>query len=169
MNTVSAPDSATRIYRIGWGPRALCVVFTAFATVFLISVLWGVYFGGREADFWTMFVGFVLVAVGTMLTAEKFTTTVTLTENEIRLRSGFGERKLPLDKIRGKRRYYDPGGDETPGEWRLKIVSDDDRYPTLDFDERYTFDETFHEWFLGLRDLDETDKTAPKPSNFGLV
>ncbi len=56
-----------------------------------------------------------------------------------------------------------------PGEWRLKIVSDDDRFPSLDFDEKYKFDETFRAWFNQLPDLDEADKTAPKTLNSGLV
>ena len=169
MEITQTPVRPTHVYRISWGQRVFCVIFTAFAFVFLGAVLWGAFFSNKDVDPLTIFIGFVLVASGGFLTAEKFTTAVTLTEKEVRLRSGFDDQKLPTDKIRGRRRYFAPGDGESPGEWRLKIVSEDDRFPTLDFDERYTFDEAFHAWFNQLPDLDEADKHAPKTSNFGLV
>jgi hypothetical protein len=159
----------THVYRIKWGQRVFCVIFMAFACVFLGAVLWGIFFSEKEVGPWTIFIGFALVAGGGLLTAEKFMTAVTLTEKEVRLRSGYADQKLPIDRIRCRRRYFAPGDGESAGEWRLKIVSDDDRFPTLDFDERYTFDEEFHAWFNRLPDLDESDKHAPEPSNLGLV
>ena len=122
-----------------------------------------------DTDSWTIVVGFALVAGGGFIAAEKFTSTVTLGESEIRLRSGFAEKRLPIDKIRGRQRYYNAGDGEAGGEWRLKIVSDDDRFPTLDFGEQFNFDDAFRTWFSHLPDLDEADKTKPKTSNFGFV
>jgi hypothetical protein len=52
----------------------------------------------------------------------------------------------------------------------LKLEPNDDRIPTLEFEETYyTLDDHFFAWFNALPDLDALDKTTPEKSNFGLV
>ena len=80
-----------------------------------------------------------------------------------------GKRVLPLAKISGRRRYLDRGGEDSPSVWHLVFESNDDRFSKLDIEELYRFDDFFYKWFNALADLDELDKTRPKPSNFGLV
>ena len=80
-----------------------------------------------------------------------------------------GQTVLPFDKIRGRRRYFDPGYQNAPGAWHLVFESNDDRYNSIDIEDLYRFDSFFQEWFHALPDLDELDKKVPKPSNFGLV
>ena len=82
----------------------------------------------------------------------------------------FERRTLPLDKIRGRRRYLDGGGDESPSIWHLKLEPNDDQFPALEFEERYyKLDDHFFAWFNTLSDLDALEKTRPRTSNFGLV
>jgi hypothetical protein len=64
---------------------------------------------------------------------------------------------------------FSRGDTNSPDVWHLVLESDDDRYPRIDLEELYRFDEPFYRWFNALPDLDEIDKTRPKTSNFGLV
>ncbi len=112
----------------------------------------------------------MLLAGGIFFIYVSFKSYISLSPSAIEYRSPFRRNKLSLDKIRGRRRYLDRGDAQMPSEWRLKIESDDDRYPSLDFQEHYfRFDAAFFDWYKSLPDLDELDKTRPKTSNFGLV
>ena len=126
--------------------------------------------GKLESTFTDLFVPIVLLMAGVFFIYVSFTNYVALSPSKIEYRSPFRRDELPIEKIRGRKRYLDRGGYEMPSEWRLKIESDDDRYSSLDFQEGYfRFDAAFFDWFKSLPDLDELDKTRPKASNFGLV
>ncbi len=161
---------ATRIYRIGWFQRVFCIVFTAFGALFLIVVWSGVITGTRDASWIDIVVSIALPVGGGFFAARAFRNYIALSQSDIRLQSLFELQTLPFDKIRGRRRYLVKGDRKSPSVWHLKVESNDDQFPTLDFEESYyTFDEYFWAWFSGLTDLDERDKTGPRPSNFGLV
>ena len=160
----------TRIYRIRWSQRVFCTVFMAFSVVLLISFWGGAFSGTREASWIELMVPIVFLLAGSFFTARAFVNYISLSQSEIRIQIPFEKRTLPFDNIRGRRRYLASGDDESPSVWHLKVVSNDDRFPTLDFEETYyTFDEYFRAWFSALPDLDEREKTGPKPSDFGLV
>ncbi len=120
MGLPQSSGRTTRVYTIRRGQKVFCLIFMAFALTFLVAVLWGIAFSDKEADPWTILVGFVLVVGGGLITAEKFTTRLTLTQEEIRLGSVFGEKKLTFEKILGRRRYFDRGTDDFPGGMALK-------------------------------------------------
>ncbi len=165
-----APQGAERIYRIGWFQRFFCIVFTAFGVVLLIAFWGGAITGTREASWIELMVPILFIVAGGLFSARAFKNYIALSQSEIRMQRVLVLRALPIDKIRGRRRYLVKGDGESPNVWHLKVVSDDDRFPTLDFEESYyTFDDYFWAWFKALPDLDERDKTGPKPSNFGLV
>jgi hypothetical protein len=161
---------ATRIYRIGWGQRVFSIVFTAFGAVFLIAFLWGAISGTRDASWIEIVVSIALPIGGGLFMARAFKDYVALSQSEIRHQTLFELRALPFDKIRGRRRYLVKGDRNSGPVWHLKVESNGDQFPTLDFEESYyTFDEFFRTWFGALPDLDERDRTGPKVSNFGLV
>jgi hypothetical protein len=79
-----------------------------------------------------------------------------------------GVRRLPLSAIRGRREYvvrtYRGGSTRY-----LKLESDDDRFPALDFSRNYEFDDAFYKWFYSLPDLDAKDREVHEDKNFGLI
>ncbi len=160
---------ATRIYRVSWLQRPVALGIFAVWSFFSIAIWVAVLRGDRDPSFYelfgvlccTLFVGFFVVRA--------FRSSVSLTETAIVLSSLSGTRILPYDKIRGRRRYYEPGDADSPGSWHLRFESTDDRYPSLEMDEIYNFDEEFRRWFNSLPDLDQLRRAGPKPSNFGLV
>ena len=164
------PLQTTRIYRMGWGQRIFGFVFSGLSIFFLVAFWGGALSGAREATFLELFIPIVFLMVGVFLTVRAFKNFIALSEMEISLHSLSGQQTLLLTKIRGRRRYLDHGTDESPSIWYLKIESNDDRYAAIEFAESYyKLDEIFRTWFKSLPDLDELDKTRPKPSNFGLV
>jgi hypothetical protein len=104
---------------------------------------------------------------GILLTIRAFGNSVRLSDTEIELRNWTASIVLPLDKIEGRREYVDR--EHSPSVRHLVLQPNDDRFPKLDIEEIYRFDDFFHRWFNSLRDLDEVDKRRPKTSNFGLI
>lgn len=159
----------TRVYRLNVFKKAVVwivfLVFLIFATAIWTEVL----IGQREAKFVEL-VGslFGVLLVGYMC-FHAMVSTLTVTDNSVELKTGWGKQCLPKARIRGRRKRYSPGDGEGQGEWYLKLESDDDRFPTLEFEQSYDFDSEFNRWFESLTNLDELDQTRPKPSNFGLV
>lgn len=160
----------TRIYRIGWGQRVFCIVFMALSVVFLIGFWGGAISGEREATWLELMIPIVLLIMGSFFTARAFRNYIALLQTEIRIQTILGRQTLPLDKIRGRRRYLSRGDGESPSIWYLKLEPNDDRFPPLEFEEsHYTLDDPFFRWFNALPDLDALDKLRPKTSNFGLA
>jgi hypothetical protein len=159
----------THRYRMKSSQRAICITLCV-AGLFILLVFWGgVLTGRREPKILEMMFPVVyLVFAGTM-TIRSYRNQVALSESAVELRSLQCDNILPLDKIKGRRRYFSPGDDVAPGIWHLVLESNDDRYPKLDIEELYRFDDAFYQWFNQLTDLDESDNHRPKTSNFGLV
>ncbi len=159
----------TRRYRMKSSQRAVCITLCVVGIFFLLAFWGGVLIGKREPKFLElMFPVMYLVFAGTM-TVRSYHNQVALCEESIALRSLRGNTVLPLDKVKGRRRYLSRGDGESPDVWHLVLEPNDDRYPKLDVEELYRFDDAFYQWFNQLPDLDESDKHQPNPSNFGLV
>jgi hypothetical protein len=164
------PTGAIRTYRMRSSHRAFCIVLLAVGAFFLAAFWGGAISGTREATFLELLfpIGFLLL--GGYLTARAFKNVITLSQTGIELRTLFDRSALPFDKIGGRRRYLDRGGEDTPSIWHLKLEPNDDRFPSVDFEETYyQLDDSFYAWFRALPDLDALDKVRPKTSNFGLV
>jgi len=166
-----------RVYRIGWWWRAAAIFFLTTGTVGVTGIWGGVIAGRREPKFEEMVVTAVLPLVGALLVWSAFRATVTLSEDEIELRTPFGRKKLPLHAIRGRREYVVRGGIHGGSTRYLKLETNDDRLPTMDIMKAFSFDGRFYQWFNELPDLDAQDrqrrealkKDPRNNSNFGLV
>jgi hypothetical protein len=162
-------NGTNRTYRMKSSQRFVAVVLLLFGLL-LTAGIWGaVLTGARDPKLLEMMfpIGFSLVAA--VFTWRAFRNTVRFSDHTVELRSLSGMSVLPLDKIKGRRRYVSRGDENSPDVWHLVLEPNDDRYPKLDIEELYRFDELFYTWFNALPDLDEIEKTRPKASNFDLV
>jgi hypothetical protein len=135
----------------------------------LASVLTERLFDAGAPRFFKVVAPVVYALGGILLTIRAFGTSVRLSDTEIELRTWTGSIVLPLNRIEGRRRYLDKGDEHSPSVWHLVLQPNDDRFPKLDIEELYRFDDFFYRWFNSLPDLDEADKRRPKTSNFGLI
>jgi hypothetical protein len=160
-----------RVYRLKWGQRAIAVLFLAFAIFFMIaSRAWPIS-GRAETKPIELFIAAVLFIAGLGLTLNFFTATVTFTVDAIEQRSLFRQATLPFTKIRGPREFVVWSSDADGGSRTryLKLESNDDRHPPLEFMKSYTFDNAFFRWFNKLPDRDAEGQKTREDSNFGLV
>lgn len=160
--------ASERVYTMRSSQRIVAIVLAAVALVVVVAVWYAVLSDRQKPDFFAMIfpVVFLLFTVG--YTIRTFHNSFLLSAQQIELRGLRGTRTLPLNKIRGRRRYIDSRGEGSPVP-HLVIESNDDLFPKLDIEELYRFDDEFYAWFNALPDLDELDKTRHKPSNFGLA
>lgn len=163
-------SGAPRIYRVTSSLRIVALVFTALSLIFLVGTWAETLVGTTDVQFLNLFIPVVLTIAGGLCTLGAFRNYIAFSSSSIELHSFTGIQILPLDKVRGRRKYLDQRDPDSPGTWRLKLESDDDRYPSLDFGQNsYNLDGVFYKWFNALPDLDALDKTHPKTSNFGLI
>ena len=159
----------THVYRMNPGQHVVGIVVLAIGLVGIVGIWTGVIMGTREPSVFEMMIP-VIIAVGAALfTIRAFHNSVCLSDAALVVRGLSGTRVLPLDKIEGRRKYLDKGDEHSPSVWHLVVESNDDRFPKLDIEEIYRFDDFFYRWFDALPDLDEADKHRPKPSNFRLI
>lgn len=161
--------STERVYRMRSSQRVIAIILLVAGLFFLVGFWGSVLSGARDAKFFELMVPMLFLLLAVFFTVRAFRNSVRLSDQVIELRSLRGTRTLPLDKIKGRRRYLSRGDGESPDVWHLVLESNDDRYPKLDIEELYRFDDRFYIWLSSLPDLDELDKSRPKPSNFGLV
>jgi len=160
---------ALRVYRPRWFGRALALLFLAFGCFFAIGVSVKAAVELAEPEPLNVLIAILFVLVGIGWTTYTFNVTVTLSEDGITHRNLLGQKRLPLNGIRGRRECVVRGGDP-PGATRyLKLEPEDDRLPSISFGKNYNFDEAFYMWFNSLPDLDAMDKVKHKDSDFGLV
>lgn len=158
-----------RVYRMRSSQRIITIILLIGGLFFSVMSWGGVLAGIREPRFLEMMAPVVFSLAATLFTIRAFRNSVCLSDEAIKLRGLSGIRVLPLGKIKGRRRYLSKGDDESPDVWHLVLEPNDDRFPKLDIEELYQFDNQFYVWFNSLPDLDELDKTRSRPSNFGLV
>ena len=118
-----------------------------------------------------MLIAVVLFIAGLGLTLNFFTATVTFTADAVEQRSLFRQATLPFGEIRVRREFvvWSSNADGGSRTRYLKLESNDDRHPPLEFMRSYTFDDAFFRWFNELPDLDAEDQKTHKDANFGLV
>lgn len=161
--------SATeRVYRMRSSERIVTIVLLVLGLFFSVAIWRGVLSGIREPRFFEMMAPVAFSLAAALFALRAFRNSVCLSERAIELRALSGTRTLPLDKIKGRRRYRDKGDDVSPGVWHLVLEPKDNSFPKLDIEELYQFDSRFYAWFDSLPDLDASAKTRSKPSNFGL-
>lgn len=137
----------------------------------MIASLRGFISGASDPKPMMLPVGVLFLAAGLGMTFYAFKAAIEFSQDAVEHRTIFGQKKLPLDGIKGRREYVVKGaqGDGGGNTRYLKLEPNDDRLPTLEFSKHYTFDDTFYRWFYELPDLDAEDKKVHKDSNFGLV
>jgi hypothetical protein len=172
--TMDSSGQSEHVYRMGWGLRVFGIVFMAMSAFFLIAFWGGAISGDRPATFFEMLMLIAFITVGVLLIVSSFRDYIALSQTEISLRTIVNKRTLPFDKIRGRRRYLDKGGYQSPSIWYLRLEPNDDRFPIVEFQEKYyKLDDFFYAWFNALPDLDRMDKEREEKgmhtSNFGLV
>jgi hypothetical protein len=159
----------TRIYRMKSSQRIVSIVLVLVGLLFTVGIWGSVLTGTRGPKLLEMMFAILFSLAAAIFTLRSFRNAVRFTEDTIELQSLSGTRVLPLNKIKGRRRYLSRGDMNSPDVRHLVLEPNDDRYPKLDLEELYRFDEIFYIWFNALPDLDEIDKAQPKASNFGLV
>lgn len=165
------PAPIFRVYRMKWRWRAFAFFFLFFGALPMIASLREFISGASDPKPMMLPVGVLFLAAGIGLTFYAFKAAIGFSQDAIEHRTIFGQKKLPLDGIKGRREYVVKGaqGDVGGNTRYLKLVPNDDRLPTLEFSKHYTFDDTFYRWFYELPDLDAEDRKVHKDSNFGLV
>jgi hypothetical protein len=158
-----------RIYRMKTSQRVVSIVLLVVGLLSTVGIWWSELTGAREPKFLEMMFPIVISLLTAVFTLRSFQNTVRLSEDALEFRGLSGTRVLPLNKIKGRRRYLCRGDEDSPSVWHLVFEPNDDRYTKIDLEELYLFDETFYTWFNALPDLDEIDKSNPRVSNFGLV
>ncbi len=151
------------------GQRMAGIVLSVLGLVFLVAIWGEVLFGEREANALEMMFPVAYLLFAGFFTVRAFRNMVSLTESAIELRGITDCRVLPFDKINGRRRYLVACDENAPSVWHLVLEPNDDRFPKLDFEETYRFDDAFYAWFSKFPDLDARDKVKHQDSNFGLV
>ena len=151
------------------GQRVVAIVMLAAGLLFTVAIWAGVLTGIRDAEFVEMMFPIAFSVLATLFIIRSFRNRIRVSDHAIELYGLSGTRSLPIDKIRGRRRYYDPGDAESPGVWHVVFESNNDQFPTIDVEEVYNFDDAFYQWFQSLPDIDQLKKTLPKTSNFGLA
>jgi hypothetical protein len=165
---IARPAPFLSVYRPHWLWRAFAIVFLVFSGVFVTLIWRGALLGLADRSLKELIISAFLVLAGAGMTIHAFTVGVRFTVDAVEHWSLTGVKKLPLAKIRGRREYVVGGGEEGSAHY-LKLESDDDRFPALNFSKSYNFDDAFYKWFYNLPDLDQKDREARKTSNFGLV
>jgi hypothetical protein len=150
-----------------WFRQVLSVLFLVVESLIWI-VTWGrVISGDREPRLWDIALPVVLTLGGAFLVASTFSSSVTLFDDAIELRTLLGRKRLSFDQIRGRREYVSPNSRIATR--YLRLEPNDDRLDAVEFEKSYTFDDEFYAWFNKLPDLDALDKKRQKGSNFGLI
>jgi hypothetical protein len=147
-----------RVYRRNSAERVFACVWTAASLAFSLGFWYQIIAGTRTATLLSIVGSFTFVLFGVLLTVSSFKKSISLTGDAIQYQSVTATLVLPYERIKGRRKYLDKGDSEGGPVTHLVVVSNDDNYPKLDFEEAYEFDYFFYCWFDALPDLDESDK-----------
>lgn len=107
----------------------------------------------------------MVVAIG--ITVHTLTSSVRFTADTVIYKNVFGPMALPIEHIRGRREYVADFGRSGSVPY-LNLVSDDEKFPSLNFSRRYNFDDAFYKWFYSLPDRNQPEPAGPKSSDFEL-
>jgi len=154
------------VYYMTWWSRASALFVLAVGSVFCIAVWSGPIFPAQNADLVRLFASAALLLYGFYQTANAFLSTVTLLQGSVEVRTAFSRKSLLFSEIRGRRQYTSMGRYRTA---YFKLEPDHDRLYSLAFEQAFTFDEAFFQWFNSLPDLDAIDENNEKDSKFAPV
>ena len=155
MNSIKVTACPTRIDRMRSSLRSVGIIFT---TVGLL--LWGATWtqtirGTREVNMLDLVFPVLLTAVSLFFALRAHRIGLRISETEIELQTILHHWVLPIDAIRGRRIYLGWSGAASSDVWHLVLESGDPRYPSLDIEDLYNFDQPFRDWFHYLRDRGE--------------
>lgn len=155
MTISKATACPTRIYRMRSSLRTVGVIFATVGLLLWVAIWAQTFRGTREVRLLDLVFPVLLTAVSLVFAIRAHRTDFRISETTIELRGILSHRILPIHAIRGRRIYLARGDTGSSGVWHLVLESGDSRYPTLDIEDLYNFDEPFRDWFHYLRDLDE--------------
>lgn len=148
------------VYRMKSSQRVVAIVLVVAGLLLLVAFWGGVLSGLRDAKFVELMFPVLFLLLAAFFTVRAFRNSVRPSDQVIELRGLSGTNTLPLDKIKGRRRYLSKGNDESPDVWHIVIESNDDRFPKLDIEELYRFEDAFYAHpgdCQGIRKLAGTD------------
>ena len=161
------PPVPGSIYRVS-GPSKIVGLVLIAAGVFFFFANWiAPLLDMNEAKPWQMVFSAVFLLFGLLWTIFAYKSSITFTLDSVEYRDLIKTQQLPLFAIRGRRERVVRSEDGDAH--YLKLVTDDDRFRSIEFQKIFAFDDIFYGWFNSLRDLDAADKIKHKDSNFGLV
>lgn len=167
MNRMMATACPTRIYRMRSSLRSVGIIFATLGFLLWVVIWVQTIRGTRAVRTLDLVFPVLFTAVSLVFAIRAHRTDFRISETKIELQTFRRRRVLPIHVIRGRRIYLGRG--ESSDVWHLVLESGDSRYPSLDVEGLYNFDEPFRDWFHALPDLDLDDKSRPKASTFGLI
>jgi hypothetical protein len=167
MNPIKATACPTRIFRMRSSLRSVGIIFATVGLLLWVAIWAQTFRGTRAVRTLDLVFPVLFTAISLVFAMRAHRTDFRISETKIELQTILRRRVLPVHVIRGRRIYL--GRSESSDVWHLVLESGDSRYPSLDIEDLYDFDEPFRAWIHSLRDLDEIDKSRPKNPNFGMV
>jgi len=158
-----------RVYRVKTSVRFVGLALVIAGIFFLIVTCYQAISGIQKLTLLEMFFLVFYLSFASVFTVGAFSNWVSLTEADFEVRELTVKKILPVNRIKGRRRYWESGDGDGPGVWHLVLEPNDDRFPKIDIEDNYSFDDHFYQWFNSLPDLDGPDKLKFGTSNFGLV
>jgi len=156
------------VYYMKWLDRAGAVLAMAAGAVLFTIVLsdWSdPIVPSHNGNLIGLLVSPALLLYGIYKTANAFISTVTLFADSIEVRTAFNCRSILFNEIRGRREYVNNWGRSKT--WYYRLVPNDDKLGTLEFEQNFNFDEAFFSWFNRLPDLDAAELEMKKESKAG--
>jgi len=154
MTTITATACPTRVYRKRRSQHGVGIIFVTTGLLLWVAIWTQAIRGTREARMLDMIFPVLFTAVSLVLTIRAHRADVRTSETAIKVQTLVHHWILPIQIIRGRRTYVERD-EESLDVRHLVLVSDDDRFPSLDIEDLYNFDEPFRAWFYSLPDLDE--------------
>lgn len=159
MNPMKATACPTRIYRMRSSLRSVGIMFATVGLLLWVAIWTQTIQGIRAVSILDLVFPVLFTAISLVFAIRAHRTDFRILETRIELQTILRRWVLPVHLIRGRRIYLDRG--ESSDVWHLVLESGDSRYPSLDIEGFYNFDEPFRAWFNTLPDLDETENSQP--------
>jgi hypothetical protein len=154
------------VYRMKWGNRVSALLALIVGPIFIAFIWREPAQPSENPNLVPLIAIAALLLFGVYQTASAFISTVTLYQDSIELRTAFSRRSLHFSEIRGRREYIGMSRARTR---YFRLEPNDDRLKSLSFQQAFTFDVAFFQWFNQLPDLDAADQKKEKESQPGLA
>lgn len=161
----SGMSRAKRVYRLSPWIRLFATAFLLFSLLGLSGLLWSQDAGvqGRNPAQTVEWAAITLFAV--CWTIYVFGAVIVLSENTVEKRTPLKTDSLRFGDIRGRRETVHRNFDGSYIRY-LQVVPRDPLLQLIRFQKFYVFDAAFYAWYDELPDLDATDRTRSRDSEF---